>query len=124
MASNALLKFKRLAHQSGELRRVREHGPWVLPAATALEIIDSMAGELLAVVGGDLWAQTGSGIDIKGDWYCEKVANEAPDVYAGRSLAVATERLRTALRTEQLPSVDLVVKDAVTGEPLRSLGEG
>lgn len=123
MASSALLKFKRLAQQSGELQRVRGHGPWVLPATTALEILNSLIDESIAVVGGDVWAQMGSGLEITADWYCEKTANETPIIFARRSLVVASNQLRKALQTGSSPSVDLVIKDAVTGDLLSSLGE-
>jgi hypothetical protein len=120
MASSTLLKFKELATQSGRLLRPYEHAPWLLPAEVAMLVVNAMAEEPLAVVGGDVWVGSGHKSQICGDGSCEKTANESPLLFARRSMSVAIQRLQEALSIYGRAGVyvDLVVKDAMTGEPL------
>ena len=122
MASAVLTKFKALVQQSSDLVRVCERGPWVLPAKAAEDVVREMKGELLAVVGGDVWVNRGTTFEMTLDWFCERGVGETPSAFADRSMGLASEYLRAA--TGAATYVDLVVKDAMTGEALRSLGEG
>jgi hypothetical protein len=122
MASAVLLKFKALANQSGVLRRPYEFGPWLMPAVAAIGLLEEMTGEPLAVIGADVWAQSGHRLENVADWSCERLAGESADSFARRSQALAIDRLRAAMATDQSSHVDLVVKDAVTSEPLSDLG--
>lgn len=97
-----------------------EYGPKLLNAQNAVAVLEQMLNEPLAIVGGDIWTVCGERYEIREDWFCERMPAESSSSFARRSMETAIARVNMASQYYgSSVLVDLVVKDAITGEPLR-----
>lgn len=119
MASAVLTKYKDVVAADGNYLRPYECGPNLLDSQVALTVLERMMNEPLAVVGGDIWIVRGERYEIRADWFCERMPAESAVSFARRSIETAVTRLNQASQQHSDGVfVDLVVKDAITGEPL------
>lgn len=119
MTSAVLTKYQDLVAKDGDYLIPYEYGPKLLPFRIAIEVLERMLNDPLAVVGGDIWGVCGERYEIREDWFCERTPAESPVSFAYRSMEAAIARLTKASQHYgDGVLVDLVVKDAITGEPL------
>lgn len=123
MASAVILKFQSLLKESGALFRPYEHAPLLLPINAAMLVVSKMDDDLLVIAGGDFWFSINLRFERESGWSCEKLPHETADSYAKRSLLIATKKMCDVVKNSLTDSifVDLVVKDAITGESLREM---